>query len=113
MFSDRLNVGCLWPLVAALLRKPDLLSDLECVVIVPGNRIAMEVYLPAVCARDEAMIFSWREGRDHSMRRSLMRLDVALHLPDLILQLAPGRTEGMVRQGNIEQNRPRILNSDR
>src|SRR5271163_2766741 len=89
---------------AVLLRIGDTRADGETLERTVRDAVAMEVDFPAVAAEDEAVSLLGPQLRHGSDRLRGMRLDLAAHAPDLILQAPPRALERVVnREVEVEK----------
>ena len=82
-------------LVAGGLGEPHLLADRQVLQLAFDHAVAVEVDLAPVGGGNEAVVALRDESGDDPVRRGLVRLHRGLELAHVVLELAPGRIDGV------------------
>src|SRR5208282_5892650 len=93
MFADFVNRARLRAFLPEFLDEADFGTDCQTIESIVENAVAVEIDLAAVGSLDEAIVVTGHEFRHAAMVLRFMRLDLAAHLADGVLDLALSRGE--------------------
>src|SRR5262245_61856046 len=91
----QMHRGRLWPLLAQLLGEPDFVTNAQLVEFSIDHAVAMEIDLPRIGRSDEAVAPLWVQPNDAALSGRVVGFDVSACLTDVVLELTPGRIEGV------------------
>ena len=102
VFADQANRARLRAFLSYLLDEANLGPGHQTIEGVVKDTVAMEIDLAAVGGLDEPVIVTGHEFRHEAMVLCFMRLDLAAHLADRVLNLALSRAKGILdRDGEV------------
>jgi hypothetical protein len=98
MFAERRYPACLRPLLALLFHEAHARANFQAVEAGLADAVSMKIYLATIDAFQEAATILGQKLLHDARRVFIVNLHLAVHLPDLVLQVPDGSVEGVMQR---------------